>query len=80
VTVPVPAPLAVADTLLPTTENVTEAELTKFTLGIAVPLMFTEEEPEPTAASIKTKSSAIIGSIPLRLKPKFGVIGSELCK
>src|SRR5271166_5806046 len=33
----------------------------------------------PRAASIKTKSSATIGSHPLRLNPRFGVIGFALC-
>jgi hypothetical protein len=51
VTVP-PELVAVADTLLPTTENVTVALLTKLTLGITAPLICTEE-PEPTAVSIK---------------------------
>jgi hypothetical protein len=78
VTVPVPPVIAVADTLLPVTLNVTVALLTKFTLGMTVPFMRTEE-PAPTAASMSTKFSATIGSIPIKDKNRFGVIGSELC-
>jgi hypothetical protein len=78
VTVPEPPVIAVADTLLPVTLNVTVALLTKFTLGMTVPFMRTEE-PAPTAASMSTKFSATIGSIPIKDKNRFGVIGSELC-
>jgi hypothetical protein len=78
VTVP-PELEAVADTLLPTTLNVTVALFTKLGLEITDPLIFTADPNGPAAnASTRTKFSATIGSIPFKDRSKFGVMGSEL--
>ena len=73
-------PEAVADMLLPATENTTVALLMKLGEETGTPLTSNVEPKGPAAnVSILTKSSATIGSIPLRLKSRFGVIGSLLC-
>jgi hypothetical protein len=76
--VPPPPPAEVREMLLPTTVKVTVALFIKLGLFTTDPLTFMEAPPPPTAVSINTKSSATIGSHPFKLKPRFGVIGSEL--
>jgi hypothetical protein len=79
-TPPPPPPDAVADILLPDTEKTTVALLMRFAgAGTTTPLTSMDAEMLPKAVSIKTKSSATIGSHPLRLNPRFGVIGFALC-
>jgi ABC-type lipopolysaccharide export system ATPase subunit len=71
----------VIETLLPTTENVAVALLTKLAgAGTATPFTSIVALMEPNAVSIRYKSSATMGSMPLRLRPRFAVIGFELCK
>jgi hypothetical protein len=67
---PPPPPTAVKDTLLPITLNVTVALLTKFTLGMTVPFMRTEE-PAPIAASIRMKFSMISSGALNKARPRF---------
>ena len=88
VTVPIPLTGTYADTLPPETWKITLRSppgaagvvLFKFGEETGAPLTSNVDPKGPAAnVSILTKSSATIGSIPLRLKSRFGVIGSLLC-